>query len=275
MGGEQDIRKMGGLKGKIKITFITMLIGTIAISGIPPFSGFFSKDEIMAHVFEYNTALWVLTMIVSALTAFYMFRLLFLTFFGKFRGTHEQEHHLHESPATMTIPLIVLALLSIGGGILGLPEFWHMTNWMKQNLSTIIVHPHAVKLSHETEWMLMGLAVASALVIIIIAYVVYLGKGRVPVEKESQLKPWQRTIYNKFYVDEIYDFMVRRPIDFLSDSFYKVIDLQIVTRLVDGVGDSVRTVGSYVRKAQQGNIATYIVGMVMGIICIIVFTFLI
>ena len=120
MGGEQDIRKMGGLKGKIKITFITMFIGTIAISGIPPFSGFFSKDEILAHAYDRSKILWILGMITSMLTAFYMFRLVFLTFFGKFRGTHEQEHHLHESPSTMTIPLIVLAALSIVGGLLGL-----------------------------------------------------------------------------------------------------------------------------------------------------------
>ena len=275
MGGEQDMRKMGGLKGKIKITFITMLIGTIAISGIPPFSGFFSKDEILAHVFEYNTVLWFVGMLVSALTAFYMFRLLYLTFYGKFRGTHEQEHHLHESPATMTIPLIILALLSIGGGLIGLPEFWHMTNWMKENLDTVIVHPHASHLSHQTEWILMGLAVASAVIIIIIAYIVYRRKGLVPVEQESQLKHWQRTIYNKFYVDEIYDFLVRRPIDFFSDVFYKVVDLQIVTYIVDGIGNSVNTVGSYVRRIQQGNVSTYIVGMVVGIICILLFTFLI
>src|SRR3954471_6300398 len=105
MGGEQDIRKMGGLKKKIPVTFVTMLIGTIAISGIPPFSGFFSKDEILAHTYEHSKLLWLLGMIASMLTAFYMFRLLFLTFFGKFRGTHEQEHHVHESPPSMTVPL--------------------------------------------------------------------------------------------------------------------------------------------------------------------------
>ena len=110
MGGEQDIRKMGGLSGKIKITYVTMLLGTIAISGLPPFSGFFSKDEILAHTYEHSKTLWLLGMIASMLTAFYMFRLIFLTFFGKFRGTHEQEHHLHESPASMTFPLIVLAV---------------------------------------------------------------------------------------------------------------------------------------------------------------------
>src|SRR4051812_3707660 len=134
MGGEQDIRRMGGLSGKIRITFVTMLIGTIAISGIPPFSGFFSKDEILAHTYEHSKVLWLFGMIASMLTAFYMFRLLFLTFFGKFRGTHEQEHHLHESPSSMTVPLIVLAALSVIGGVLGLPEFWGMSNWMHHHL---------------------------------------------------------------------------------------------------------------------------------------------
>ncbi|MCC6818821.1 MAG: NADH-quinone oxidoreductase subunit L, partial [Bacteroidia bacterium] len=113
MGGEQDIRKMGGLKKKMPITYMTFLIGTIAISGIPPLAGFFSKDQILAATFEHNKLLYIVGMIVSLMTAFYMFRLLFLTFHGKFRGTHEQEHHLHESPVSMTFPLIALAILSI------------------------------------------------------------------------------------------------------------------------------------------------------------------
>lgn len=275
MGGEQDIRKMGGLRGKIKITFATMLIGTIAISGIPPFAGFFSKDEILAHVFEYSPALWFLGMLVSALTAFYMFRLLFLTFYGKFRGTAEQEHHLHESPPSMTFPLIILAALSILGGLLGLPEFWHMTNWMKENLDTVIMHHHESHLSHQTEWILMALAVVSALVIILIAYNIYRKKGFVPVEKEQQMKDWQRPVYHKFYIDEVYDFLIRKPIDFMADAFYRVLDLQVVTLLVDSVGNSVRTVGSYVRLLQNGKVNTYIISMVMGILCILLFTFLI
>src|SRR5437764_6434260 len=108
MGGEQDIRKMGGLKGKIRITFITMLIATIAISGVPPFSGFFSKDEILANVYEFSPILWFTGMIVSMLTTFYMFRLLFIVFFGSFRGTHQQEHYMHDSPNLMPRTLIIL-----------------------------------------------------------------------------------------------------------------------------------------------------------------------
>ncbi|MES2678344.1 MAG: NADH-quinone oxidoreductase subunit L [Bacteroidota bacterium] len=275
MGGEQDIRKMGGLSGKIKITFITMLLGTIAISGIPPFSGFFSKDEILAHTYEHSKVLWLLGMIASMLTAFYMFRLLFLTFFGKFRGTHEQEHHLHESPSSMTVPLIVLAILSVIGGALGFPEFWHMPNWMAHHLDPIIVRKDPSMLSHETEWMLMGLAVAGALAMIWFTYQLFIKNRVLPAEKEAQLKPWQRLIYNKYYVDELYDAVIRKPLDFMSTVFHKFFDLQVIDGIVNGVGASVRMIGASVRYFQTGNIGFYVMSMSMGVVLIILLTFLI
>ncbi len=274
MGGEQDIRKMGGLSGKIKITFITMLLGTIAISGIPPFSGFFSKDEILAHTYEHNKTLWLLGMITSMLTAFYMFRMLFIVFFGKFRGTHEQEHHLHESPPSMTFPLVALAALSVIGGVLGLPEFWGLPNWMHHNLETIIKIKNPSILSHETEWTLMGLAVASAAAVIFFAYTLYMKHKVLPVNKEEQLKKWQKVIYNKYYVDELYDMIIRKPLDAISTAFYKFFDLQIVDGIVNGVGTAVKSIGSVVRLAQQGNIGFYVISMVMGIVFIVLLTFL-
>src|SRR5690606_27563382 len=118
MSDEQDMRHMGGLKKKLPITFITMFVATIAISGIPPLSGFFSKDEILAHAFAENKALWIGGFIAALFTAFYMFRLLFLTFYGKFRGTTQQQEHLHESPYSMTVPLIILAVLSALAGVI-------------------------------------------------------------------------------------------------------------------------------------------------------------
>jgi NADH-quinone oxidoreductase subunit L len=275
MGGEQDIRKMGGLSGKIKITFFTMLMGTIAISGIPPFSGFFSKDEILAHTYEHNKILWALGMIASLLTAFYMFRLLFLTFFGKFRGTHEQEHHLHESPPSMTFPLIVLAILSVVGGVLGLPEFWHLNNWMSDNLDSVIIRKNPTMLQHETEWMLMGIAVVGALIMILITYILYIRNKILPAAEESELKPLQRLIYNKYYVDEIYDNLFRKPLDALSKFFYKIMDLQIVDGIVNGVGSTVRAIGTSVRYFQTGNIGFYIMSMAMGVVLIVLLTFLI
>jgi NADH-quinone oxidoreductase subunit L len=275
MGGEQDIRKMGGLSGKIKITFMTMLMGTIAISGLPPFSGFFSKDEILAHTYEHSPLLWMFGMIASMLTAFYMFRLLFLTFFGEFRGTHEQEHHLHESPSSMTFPLIVLAILSVVGGLLGLPEFWHMPNWMSNNLETIIVRKNPSTLNHETEWMLMGIAVLAAAVTIYLAYIIYRQKKTIPLKEGDKMPGLQTVIYNKYYVDEFYDAVIRKPLDVLSVAFHKFFDIQIIDGLVNGVGSTVKTVGSGIRLLQQGNIGFYIISMVIGIVFIILLTFLI
>jgi NADH-quinone oxidoreductase subunit L len=275
MGGEQDIRKMGGLKGKIKITYITMLLGTIAISGIPPFSGFFSKDEILAHVYEHNKILWLLGMITSMLTAFYMFRMLFLTFWGNFRGTHEQEHHLHESPSSMTIPLMVLAALSVLGGLLGLPEFWGQHNWMSENLSTVILHKDPSILHHDTEWILMGIAVASALAVIYFAYSLFIVNGVEPAESEEEMKPWEKLVYNKFYVDELYDAAIRKPLDFFSNIFYKVFDKEIIDGIVNGVGSAVTGLGGMVRMFQTGNIGFYIVSMVLGVVLILLFTFII
>lgn len=275
MGGEQDIRRMGGLKGKIKITFITMLLGTIAISGIPPFSGFFSKDEILAHTYEHSKILWMLGMITSMLTAFYMFRMLYVTFFGKFRGTHEQEHHLHESPAAMTIPLMVLAVLSVVGGTLGLPEFWGMPNWMHHNLESVILRPDPSILSHETEWMLMGLAVASAVAVVIFAHMMYRKYNVLPAEREDQLKGWQKLVYNKYYVDELYDAVIRKPLDLISEVFHKFLDIAMIDGIVNGVGSAVKSIGSGVRLLQNGNIGFYVVSMVIGVVFIILLTFLI
>lgn len=275
MGGEQDIRRMGGLSGKIKITFVTMLLGTIAISGIPPFSGFFSKDEILAHTYEHSKTLWLVGMVASILTAFYMFRLLFLTFFGKFRGTHEQEHHLHESPASMTFPLIVLALLSVAGGLLGLPEFWHLPNWMSEHLRPVIVRKNHSLLPHDTEWMLMGLAVAGAVAAIYATWVVFMKNKVLPVEKEAEMKSWQRLIYNKYYVDELYDAVFRKPLDALSRFFHKVLDIGLIDGIVNGVGSVVRVLGSSVRFFQTGNIGFYVMSMTMGVILILLLTFLI
>jgi NADH-quinone oxidoreductase subunit L len=251
-----------------------MLIGTIAISGIPPFSGFFSKDEILAHTFEYSPVLWFLGMVASILTAFYMFRLLYLTFYRNFRGTHEQEHHLHESPKSMTIPLIVLAVLSILGGFLGLPEFWGFTNWMHHHLDSIILHKNPSVLNHTTEWMLMGIAVIAASVTIVFAYLIYIKKQTLPEAKDEKLTGLKKVIYNKYYVDEIYAMIITKPLNAISDLFYKFFDKQVIDGLVNGVGSVVVGMSSIVRKAQTGHIGVYIFSMVLGIILILFYSFI-
>ena len=274
MGGEQDMRKMGGLKKALPITFITMLIGTIAISGIPPFSGFFSKDEILAHTYEHSPVLWFFGMLASMLTAFYMFRLLYLTFYRKFRGTHEQEHHLHESPKSMTIPLVVLAILSVVGGLIGLPEFWDLPNFMHHHLDPIIMHKNPSVLNHTKEWMLMGIAVVAAGATIFFAYMVYIKNQILPEAKDENLKGIKKVIYNKYYVDEIYDMIITKPLNAISELFYKFFDKQVIDGLVNGVGSAVIGISSVVRKAQTGHIGVYIFSMVLGIILILFYSFI-
>jgi len=275
MSGEQDIRKMGGLKGALPKTFLTMLLGTLAISGVPGLSGFFSKDEILAHVYEHSPVLWFFGMLASMLTVFYMFRLMFLTFWGGFRGTKEQHHHLHESPAAMTIPLIVLAILSVVGGLIGLPEFWHMPNFISNHLDPLILRKSPSTLKHETEWMLMGIAVAAAFTMIYFAYIVYRQKQTLPLKEGDKLPGLQKVIYNKYYVDEFYNAVITKPLDAISSVFYKFIDKGIIDGIVEGVGNSVKGIGSVVKLVQQGNISFYLITMMLSIVFILLFTFLI
>lgn len=275
MGGEQDVRKMGGLKKALPITFGTMMLGTIAISGVPGFSGFFSKDEILAHTYEHSKLLWFFGIVTSMLTAFYMFRLMFLTFYGGFRGTKEQHHHLHESPKAMTIPLIVLAILSVVGGVIGLPHFWDQHNFIGDHLEPLILRKNPSTLPHDTEWTLMIIASAAAICVIYVAYLIYRVRNIVPLSDSDKMPALQKTIYNKYYVDEIYDAVIRKPLDAISNVFYKFFDKEIIDGIVNGVGRSVKGIGSVVRLAQQGDISFYIITMMLGVITILLFTFII
>jgi NADH-quinone oxidoreductase subunit L len=274
MGGEQDIRKMGGLKKALPITFLTMAIGTIAISGIPPFSGFFSKDEILAHVYEENKILWFVGSITSMLTAFYMFRMFYLTFYGNFRGTHEQEHHLHESPKSMTFPLIILAVLAVFGGLMGLPEFWGTKNWISEFLSPVLYIKNPSTLAHGTEWFLMALAVSAAVVSIYIAYSVYRKNNIQPASSVEEMGTVERFVYHKYKVDELYESIITKPLNFVSDIFYRYFDRKFLDGIVNGTGTVVVEFSKLTRQLQTGNIGFYILAMVVSII-IILFTSLI
>ena len=272
MSGEQDIRKMGGLKKYISTTHITFLIGTLAIAGCVPFSGFFSKDEILANVFEHNKLLWFLGILGAAMTTFYMFRLYFLTFHGKFRGTHEQEHHLHESPKSMTIPLIVLAVLSIVGGLVGIPEALHGTHYLEAFLSPVFEASSfrlAHHLSHETEYILMAVATAIMIGAIYYAFTTYVKKGILPPAEGQDLAPAHKLVYNKYWVDEIYEMLITKPLNLLSEAFHKIIDNQLVDGIVNGVGSAVSWMSGTLRLAQTGNIGFYIFVMVISIVLIL------
>jgi NADH-quinone oxidoreductase subunit L len=276
MSGEQDMRKMGGLKGKIKITFATMLIGTVAIAGIPPFSGFFSKDEILAAAFAHSTVFYVVGVITAMLTSFYMFRMMYLTFWGKFRGTHEQEHHLHESPPSMTIPLIVLAVLSAVAGFIGVPHVLGGHHELNAFLKPVFEGSFNRIGEHEleatTEYLLMGLSVGGALIAMAYAYVKYVKNAHVPVEDTQERSILANLSYNKFYVDEIYDFLIRKPLDALSVFFYNVVDKLGIDGIVNGFGKGALESSKGLRLLQTGNVGFYIFMMVAGIVAVLLYS---
>lgn len=270
MGGEQDMRKMGGLRKFMSVTYITFLLATLAISGIPPFAGFFSKDEILMVAFHENKILWFLAAIASIMTAFYMFRLLFLTFFKDFRGTQEQKNQLHESPTTMTIPLIVLAILSVVGGAISLPG----ASWLNEYLKPIITnsatsHPHVLG---TTEYALMALAIIGALIGIGIAYNKYLQKNAIPPTDEA-ITGFHKVLYDKYYVDEIYMKLIVNPIYALGTFFRDYIEL-VLSEIIFGLGKIADSLSLQGKKAQNGNIGLYLFAFVFGICFLLYYLFI-
>ena len=270
MGGEQDIRKMGGLKKYMPTTHWTFLVGCLAIAGIPGLSGFFSKDEILAHTFAANKVMYVLALAGALMTAFYMFRLYYITFSGSFRGTHEQEHHLHESPAAMTIPLVVLALLSIAGGYIGLPEVFGVKHLLAEYLSPMFAasasFAEAHHLEHSMEWILMGLSTVLVIVFIFIArgrYAKYTDTG-----KENT--GFAKVLENKWYVDELYDAVIVKPLGMLSRFFQDALERSGIDRLVNGAGRAVTWGSQQARRLQNGQVGFYVFAMVIGIIVLFV-----
>ena len=275
MHHEQDIRMMGGLKKYIPITHITFLIGTLAIAGFPLLSGFYSKDEILAHAVMHNPALYGILMCSVALTAIYMFRMYFLVFHGEFRGTEEQRHHLHESPSTMTIPLIVLAVLSVAGGALNLPgvilksgTHW-MSHYLEHNTRGLeLIETH--HLSSSQAMMLMGGAVVMTLVILSVTFVVYVKKGSLAVA-DDQLKGWQLASNKKLYFDEIYDFLFVRPTAWISEKLHGIVELLMLNKGIVGFAGLIDRSGEVVRKWQSGIVSTYLFWMVLGIASLVVY----
>ena len=266
--GEQDMRKMGGLRKSMPITFWTMMISTLAISGIFPFAGFWSKDEILMVAYEHNFVLWTIASIASIMTAFYMFRLMYLTFFKEFRGTDEQKHHLHESPSLITIPLIILAILALFGGAINLPG----SNWLNHFLEPILSGKHEEHPLGAAEYMLMAVALSGAIFGITWAYLKYIKVGFVP-EKDEAIVGFNKTIYNKYYVDEFYMFLIVNPINGLSNFFRKTLEPGLV-KLVFGLGTVINGIGTQGKKMHNGNIGLYLFAFVIGVCAIIFYLFI-
>jgi NADH-quinone oxidoreductase subunit L len=272
MGGEQDMRNMGGLKKYMGITQITFLIGCLAIAGMPPFSGFFSKDEILAHAFEKNPVLWGVGVLTAFMTAFYMFRLYAMTFLGKFRGTHEQEHHLHESPKAITIPLIILAILSLVGGLVGIPEvFMHGGHRLEAFLEPIFAGSNALvkehhPLSHSTEYLLMGISVFGALVALLYAW----NKFSKYEKTDAADTGLGKILANKWYVDELYDTIIVKPIQSAAAFFNNIMEKRGIDGFVNGVGKAVNYGSRQIRLLQSGHVGTYVLLMVVGILILFI-----
>lgn len=258
---EQNIEKMGGLKSQMPQTFLVFVVGWLAICGIPPFSGFFSKDEVLWKAFstEFGSSwLWVIGALAAIMTAFYMTRLVVLTFFGEFRGSQKA----HESPSVMVYPLYGLAALSLLGGFIGIPHF----SWLEHWLSPLVpAAAHNESVAHSVEWGLMALSVAGAALGIFVAFKTYQNLDRA-VQLKSRWAKLHELLFNKWYIDELYQAVIVKPLVVLSTWIWKVVDVQILDRIVMTFGRASAWAGQTVRVIQTGSLQMYGVMLVLGIL---------
>lgn len=272
MAGELDIQKMGGLKKYMPVTYWTFLIASLSIAGIPGLAGFFSKDEILWLAYNGGTVgkvVWAMGTVVAALTAFYSFRIIFLAFHGKFRGTHEQEHHLHESPKSMTVPLLILAVGAVSAGWVGIPSVVGGNNAIAHFFEPVLGHPH-VHAGHSEEWMVMGISVAVAIGGIFLSWVFYSLKPEIPKSLAASFRGIYTTLWNKYYVDELYDFIIVRPTKWIAvNVLMAVTDGAIIEGIVNGIPKAIANLGSKLRKLQTGYVQHYAMSMAIGLFVII------
>ncbi len=273
MHHEQDITKMGGLKSKLPITHLTFLLGCIAIAGVPPFSGFFSKDEILMAAYATNPIFYYVGIGGALLTAFYMFRLYSLTFLGNFRGTAHQQEHLHESPIAMTGPLMVLAFFAVVVGFVGIPALFAPNAHALEHFlapvfagSTALVQAHHIE--HSTEWILMG--TATVLILIVIVYAVTKFKKYTTTEPNTGIA---KVLENKWYIDELYDTVIVNPLHWFAGFLKNTIEKYVIDGAVNGVGKLVGYGSRQFRLLQSGQVGSYILMMVMALVLFIIIWF--
>jgi NADH-quinone oxidoreductase subunit L len=280
VGGEQDMRKMGGLRSYIPWTFLTMGIATLAIAGIPPLAGFWSKDEILWKAYQVSWVYWLVGLITAFITSFYMFRLLFMTFFGDYRGAQADAHghgsHVHdahghgephESPMVMLVPLMILAVLSLVGGLVGIG------NRFEHFLAPVFGSPESVEAaSHGTEMLLMGVSVAAAVLGAWVAYVLYCSRPELPQKIADSLGGFYQTVVHKYYVDEIYAAVFVRPlIEGSTRILWQDVDRKVIDAAVNDAGDGARQVSDEARHMQSGNIRSYAGWIAAGSALVIAF----
>jgi NADH-quinone oxidoreductase subunit L len=298
LSGEQDMRKMGALATKIPITARTFLVAAIAISGIPPLAGFVSKDAILAASFNARPLLWAIGFVTAGMTAFYMFRLVFMTFYGESRVPHDVEHHIHESPRSMTVPLVILALLSVVGGWIGWPESLGGSDHFAKFLDPVIArHAEVIAAVPEatqrtTEYELMAVSVLVGLIGIGLAWFFYLRRPAIPERIAEKSGGFYHLLYNKYYVDQIYDAMfVNRAKDLgvtlgafdvgvidglgvngagwvtrATSSLSMVWDKWIIDGLLNLTARIVWILSYPVRMIQSGRVSNYALLIVLGVL---------
>lgn len=281
MSNEQDMRFMGGLKKVIPITHITFLIGTLAISGFPLLSGMISKDEILVAAFAKNPIYWVMLFILAATTAAYMFRLYYLTFHGEFRGTEEQKHHLHESPMNMTLPLIVLAILSVIGGFINLPHFIghghyaKLMEWLKPVLTPESFKQMEMTLSgvdFNTEMILLGATILMFFTVWFIVKNMYVNKKKMALAEE-EYTGWEKLSAKKLYVDELYNALIVKTFEGLGRGG-KMFDKGVLDRFVDYIGEGAEDSGKSMKRIQNGNVENYVLIMTLAVGIILIVNFI-
>jgi NADH-quinone oxidoreductase subunit L len=275
LGGEQDLRNMGGLRRFTPITFCTMMAATLAISGIAPFAGFFSKDEILWSAWTNgHPVIWTVGLITAGLTAFYMFRLMFLAFYGAERFPERSRHHLHESPPSMTGPLVVLGLLSLAGGFVGLPAWMGLgPNQFEHFLHPSLALAYRPEI-HDTpvsvEFTFAGISVLVALIGIALAYRIYISRPGMAASIARRMSAPYRLLVNKYYVDEIYDGAVVNPtVRGSRDLLWKGIDVAVVDGVVNGIGRTVQVWAGYLKNVQNGLVRSYATWILLGAVAIL------
>jgi len=270
MGGELNIQKMGSLKKYMPVTYWTMLLASLSIAGVPGLAGFFSKDEILWLAYSgaspVGKIVWGMGTLVAFLTAFYSFRLIFLTFHGSFRGTHEQEHHLHESPKSMIIPLMLLCVGAVGSGWVGIPHLLgggaHFTEFMKPVLGHAEGHG-----THSEEWMVMAISVIVGFSGIGLAYFMYMMQPGLPDRLTAQFSAVHKILYNKYYVDELYSAVIIRPTIWIAKNvLIGVTDARVIEAIVNGVPAAIGGFSQQLRRVQTGLMHHYGMIMAMGIV---------
>lgn len=278
LAGELNMQKMGGLKKYLPITFWCFLVGTLAISGIPLFSGFFSKDEILWKAFSSphgHFLLWLVGVVTAGLTAFYMFRLFFLTFLGKSRVDPHLQAHIHEAPKSMTIPLIVLGVLSVIGGFIGIPHSLGGSNKFEGFLSFVFEtgHPSAHETTHavSTEYILMIGSIIVVLASIFVAHRFYIQNPETPKKLAEKYKAPYRLLFNKYYVDEFYGKVMVNSLLSLALFLWKSFDVLVIDGIVNGIASVVNGLGLVIRKTQTGYLRNYALFLILGAILILAY----